>query len=403
MRITVAIFGMCFSKYDFTEKSMLKHKKNKEGTGEAATNSGLRKKALWTIVFVLIAVLTVWAITSQTKNFSFSSFWIFLSDLHIGWTIAAFVAMLLYIFFEGQALLALCKGLGYRRSIGCGYTYSAADIYFSAITPSATGGQPASAFLMMKDGIPGSTVAVALLLNLIMYTFSIIILGLAAFLIAPSMFLNFSFASKVLIIVGIVVQAGLATFFIVLLKKASILRFIGNKALSLLARIRLVRRVEKKKERFNASIDSYEKRVQAIGKQRGMLVKALVYNVLQRGMLIAVTVFAFLAAGGASDLAFDVWSAECMVVLGSNYVPIPGAMGVADGLMLDIFGKLFENGVVATNLELLSRAISFYLCVILCGISFLIRCTQLSLRAKKQQKRESSDTKDLSTTTTEEQ
>ena len=72
-----------------------------------------------------------------------------------------------------------------------------------------------------------------------------------------------------------------------------------------------------------------------------------------------------------------------MVVLGSNYIPIPGAMGVADGLMLDVFAELFGDGVLATNLELLTRSISFYLCVILCGISFLVRCAQQSVRAKR--------------------
>lgn len=361
---------------------MLKDKKSKEGKSGASPTSGIRKKALWTIVFVLVAVLTVWAVTSQTKSFSFRSFWGFLSSLNVGWTFAAFAAMLLYIVFEGTALLAVCQGLGYRRSFGCGYSYSAADIYFSAITPSATGGQPASAYLMLKDGIPGSTVTVALLLNLIMYTFSIIILGIAAFIAAPSVFLHFSLASKILILLGLAMQMGLAAIFILLLRKASVLRFLGNKLLSFLGWIKLIRRVEKKRVKLNASIDAYETCVRSIGKRRGMLFKVLLYNVLQRGMLIAVTVFAFLAAGGAPALSIDVWSAQCMVVLGSNYVPIPGAMGIADGLMLDVFGAFLGDSAMATNLELLSRAISFYLCVILCGISFLLRCAQHSFRTK---------------------
>ena len=338
-------------------------------------SQSLRKKALWTIAFVLIAVLTVWAITSQTKSFSFGSFLDFLGDLHFGWLAAAFGAMFLYIFFEGYALLVICRGLGYKRSIGEGYSYSAADIYFSAITPSATGGQPASALLMVRDGIPGSTVTVALLLNLIMYTFSIIILGGLAFILAPSVFLHFSIASRVLILLGIVMQAGLAMIFILLLRRASILRFLGNKLLSLLAKLRLIRRVEKKRTKLNASIDSYEECVHTLGGRWGLFAKALLFNVLQRGMLIAVALFVFLAAGGAKALSLDVWSAECMVVLGSNYIPIPGAMGVADGLMLDVFAELFGDGVLATNLELL--------CVILCGISFLVRCAQQSVRAKR--------------------
>ena len=80
-----------------------------------------------------------------------------------------------------------------------------------------------------------------------------------------------------------------------------------------------------------------------------------------------------------------------MVVLGSNFVPIPGAMGIADGLLLDVFMELCEGAASATNLELLSRAISFYLCVILCGISFFVRCIQLSARSRKRAAEEKSE------------
>ena len=69
-------------------------------------------------------------------------------------------------------------------------------------------------------------------------------------------------------------------------------------------------------------------------------------------------------------------------------------MGIADGLMLDVFAELCKNGNMPTNLELLSRAISFYLCVILCGISFLIRCAQQSVKAKKAAKKNGDEAAD---------
>ncbi len=55
--------------------------------------------------------------------------------------------------------------------------YSTSDIYFSAITPSAAGGQPASAFYMVRDGMPVSVATSALLLNIVCYTASLDIIG----------------------------------------------------------------------------------------------------------------------------------------------------------------------------------------------------------------------------------
>ena len=93
--------------------------------------------------------------------------------------------MLGFIYFEGEALRVLVRHMGYPAKRSHGFVYSAADVYFSAITPSASGGQPASAYFMLKDGIAGTAVMAALLLNLIMYTLAILTIGLVDILIFP--------------------------------------------------------------------------------------------------------------------------------------------------------------------------------------------------------------------------
>ena len=70
------------------------------------------------------------------------------------------------------------------------------------------------------------------------------------------------------------------------------------------------------------------------------------------------------------------------VVLGSNFVPVPGAMGISDYLMLDAFGNIMDESA-AVNLELLSRSFSFYICVFLCGIATLVGYRMVTRREKK--------------------
>ena len=60
---------------------------------------------------------------------------------------------------------------------------------------------------------------------------------------------------------------------------------------------------------------------------------------------------------------------QSWVIVGSNAVPLPGAVGVADYLFLDGYGALLSDPV---NMELLSRSISFYICVLTCAIVLLI-------------------------------
>lgn len=350
----------------------------------------LKSKLLWTVVFVVIAGLTIWAIVSQ-DGFSFSTFLTFLKSMNPWWLIAAFASMFGYIFFEAKALLTIIRSFGYKKSIGHGMIYASGDIYFSAITPSSTGGQPASAYFMMKDKIPGAAVTVALIANLVLYTFAILIISIVGISLDPKIFFGFGILSKTLILIGATGLIGLGIAFLLILYKSHILHNIGNWLIDFLAKIKLIRKPGRKKERLSNAIRSYKHNVSQLSGKPLVLLRVLIYNILQRACGIAVTLFVFLAAGGAASSAVDVWVSQCMVVVGSNIIPIPGGMGVSDYLLIDALGAIGMDSS-ALYLNMLSRAISFYSCVILCGIAMIIRLITYKVIEKKQQMREARTT-----------
>ena len=95
-----------------------------------------------------------------------------------------------------------------------------------------------------------------------------------------------------------------------------------------------------------------------------------------RGAGLAIT---YLAMGGRGRLAGSIFAMQSYVVIGSNCVPIPGAMGVADYLMLDGFENFLPADLVV-SMELLSRSLSFYICVLLCGMFVFF----MSVRKRKE-------------------
>ena len=206
----------------------------------------MKKGKIWGLVFIALAFLTIWAIISQSKSFSFTQFKNTLFESSAGWMAASVITMLCYIIFEGAAILCIIKAFGYRKGFGKGFLYSAADIYFSAITPSATGGQPASAYFMLKDGIGGAVITISLLLNLIMYTLSLITVGAAGIIIRPSMFLNFNIPGRILIAAGYIVLCGLAAAFYMLIAKPRILERICEFFIRLGKKIHVIKNEDKK-------------------------------------------------------------------------------------------------------------------------------------------------------------
>lgn len=345
--------------------------KNENELRPPTPKSGRNNKLVWGGLSVLIATASIWAVASQSKDLSLRILFHDLSKASPLWLCAAVCCMLGFILFEAYALHSVCRAFGARSTFKRGCIYSAADIYFSAITPSATGGQPASAFLMMRDGISGPVTAAALLLNLSMYALSILTVGLISFILQPNIFLHFSTACQVLIVMGCAVQLGLALFFLLLVRTERLLQKICCGTLRLLGKLHLLRGETQKQKKLRTAMQDYKKCAAMLAGQKRLLWRVFLLNLLQRISQISVTMFVYLAMGNKATHAVGVWAMQSYVVLGSNYVPVPGAMGVADYMMLNGL-NVFLPEHLAVRLELLSRSLSFYICILICGIAVLL-------------------------------
>ena len=178
----------------------------------------MKKKVLWAIFTLCLSILTIFGLF-HNSGLSLSELWTNIKNSSPLWLIPAALCMIGFIFFEGRSLVLIIRTLGYPAKKRRGFLYASADIYFSSITPSATGGQPASAYFMYKDGVSAIEVTVSLILNLTMYTLALVTLGFFTLIFFPGIFLEFNTASKVMILIGIFVMILLAVFFIILLKK----------------------------------------------------------------------------------------------------------------------------------------------------------------------------------------
>lgn len=339
-------------------------------------------KFIWSLLFLLIALASIWVVMTQAKGFSPRHFMEYIRQTRLRWLLAAFGSMLLYISFDALMVRCMLKDFGYPRSFFKCVSYAAADIYFSAITPSATGGQPMEAYFMVKDGIPAAISTVVMLCYLLLYTISIVIVGLLSLILIPSSFLAFTRLSRFFIILGVVAQVALALGYAMLLWNKNLLRKILNWGLKLLVKLHIVHNPERHEQRLQRIMDQYTQAAELLKGHRRLLLKSMLLNLVHRCSQILVTVFCFLAGGGALGLAPKLFAIQANVVMGAYCFPIPGSMGVTDLLMLDGFSSLMSEQQSA-NLEILSRFTSFYICVLLCGVIVLMKYALLRLRKNR--------------------
>ena len=76
------------------------------------------------------------------------------------------------------------------------------------------------------------------------------------------------------------------------------------------------------------------------------------------------------------------FASQCLITIGYNCIPVPGAMGVADYLMVDGFTSLIGRAD-AFRVDMMSRGLSFYICVAVSGIITLIGYIMLRRRKKR--------------------
>lgn len=329
-----------------------------------------KKKIFWAIASVFIAGLSIWAVISQSRNFSFATLKSFISGADKGWLIASFVCTFGFIWFEGFALVRIARHFGYKTNALDGTVYGGADVYFSAITPSASGGQPASAYFMMKDGIPGYATTVALLINLVMYTLALLTVGIVSIIFKYPMLKNFSVLSRFFIGIGIVVLIFLALVFYMLLRKGKILYGICDAVIGLMEKIHVIRHGDKLRKKLRNTMAEYQECSNSITGQTGFLAEIFFWNLMQRMSQLLVSFMIFMSMGEGVKKAVDVSVIQCFVAMGSNCVPIPGAMGVADYIMIDGFKQLVGDN--AANMELLCRGVTFYGSVLTSALIILI-------------------------------
>lgn len=347
----------------------------------------MKKKVLWAVITFILSVLTIYTLF-YNSGLSLTELWQDIKEASPIWLIPAALCMLGYIFFEGRSLVLILRTLGYPAKKRRGFLYASADIYFSSITPSATGGQPASAYFMHKDGISAVAVTVSLILNLTMYTLAIIALGLLSLICFPQIFIEFEFPCKIMILIGILAMILLTVFFIILLKRQSLVLSLGNLIVTIIRKLHFKKSADRFKQHLDTMIENYNECVVTLAGRKQLLVKTFFLNLLQRMSQILVTVFCYYAMHGKILDGLTIFAIQTYVVMGSNFIPVPGAVGISEFLMYFGYTMLLSDEA-AYSLAILGRGISFYTCSFISIITVISGYIILKLKSNKHKYEES--------------
>ena len=304
------------------------------------------------------------------RDKDFGQVWQVIASSSKIWFLVAAACMTLYIFCGGWAIRVLMKGRGKHVSIWQCFKYSFVEFYFSALTPSSSGGQPVQLIYMRKDGFGLSDSTVVLAAITALYKASFLIITAVLFL------LNISFIAEPissvwpLVIIGLVLNLGLIGILIMLLFSTKILGFFARKVISIGAKLHLVKDVEAKTKSFEKSLENYHECAKFFMENKLLVLKTLGVLALQRFSLLIIPYLVYRSFGLSGYTLLQILATQCLLNLCVEMMPLPGAVGISEAVFLMLFTPIFTEANVTTAV-LLSRGISFYLMVIVAGIALM--------------------------------
>lgn len=292
--------------------------------------------------------------------------------------------MFLFILSESYIIKVLLNSLGKSISIGRCVKYSFIGFYFSSITPSASGGQPAQVYYMKKDGINVSLSSLTLLITTALYQLVMLLIGGVMFLWKADFVTENVKGIGILLVYGVAINLILLGFIFAVIFSDKVVRRFVLWCARLFHKIKIVKNLKKVEITIDEQIEEYRQGAQHIRKHPKAVLKAFGATIIQLGSLTLVPFFIYKAFGLNEYSVIEIVAVQSLLTIAVSSLPLPGAVGASEGGFLLLFKLFFGANLVLPGM-LLSRGVSYYAMLLISGAVMII--AQICMGRKKQNAR----------------
>lgn len=286
-----------------------------------------------------------------------------------------------------MAVVVMCEALNIRRCLifleekvtlrQC-IVYSFVGIFFSAVTPAATGGQPMQLYFMCKDKVKASSGVLTLLLDLAGLQFAAVFASTLAYVLYFDYINSTLGRAKPIFLIGIFLNTALCILVIMaVFSKSIIYRLIDGSAW-------LIGCISKKKadsfaKKALSEVDRYKKGAEIL-KSKRIIFKSLITNIIRMVSLSSVPFWIYEAFRLKGDSFIKICAMQASLYISGAALPLPGNLGIGEGGFLIFFKHIFPGDLIESGM-ILSRGISFYMMFTLSG--FIVICEYLKRKNRK--------------------
>lgn len=327
-----------------------------------------KKSQLLGIGFMLILMIA--SIMYVLKDESINSVMAAIHSVKAGYILIAIALMLGYIICEGINIWITMRALNKKTSVKDCIEYGFVGFYFSSITPSSSGGQPAQVYFMNRKGISITSSSLGLMILLFAHQLVVMLYGLIALFIKPEFMVSHKAGFHLLLAYGLISNAIILFGILFLIFSPKLVFKILNTMGKLLYKIRIIKNKDKLREKISQSLEEYERGAIYMKENPKILLYVILVTILQITMLFAIPYVIYLGFGLRKFSMMDLILTQAILNIAVSSLPLPGAVGASESVFVDMFRNFFGSLVVPGML--LTRIANFYIVLIISGIVSLI-------------------------------
>ena len=274
------------------------------------------------------------------------------------WLIPGIALVAFFIWGESIIIWYMMRSSGIQLKKRTCFLFSSVGLFFSCITPSASGGQPMQIYYMKKEKISIPVSTVILMIVTITYKLVLVVIGIGIAIFGRGFLHKYLEGILPVFYLGLALNIFCVTFMTILVFHPLLAKAIMVKGMKLLERLHLVKKKDGRLKKLEDSMDTYRNTAAYLKNNPFVIVKVIGITFIQRMALFAVTWFVYQAFGLHGTGFWEILFLQAVISVSVDMLPLPGGMGISETLFLNIFSPVF-GGLLLPGM-VLSRGLGYY-------------------------------------------
>ncbi len=352
--------------------------RRRAGKGSKGMKQGVKR--LLSGLFIILSVAAVFIIAFS--NAELSDAWKALGSLDFRWLAGLFLCSAGYVFFDALATWRCLRSQGFSIGLFRTLNINTIGLYYSNITPGASGGQPMQVNCFRKAGIPVGNGTSAVTVRLISNQFMVCLLSLLLLVFNHDFVLRELEGAIWFVRIGWLINFAVVPLMLLAAFRRNLVHSLACRLIGLLAKLRLVRDREGALRKTEETLDTYHSVCRTLLSSPSQVLFQCLCSALSFLALTGSIVFVYHAFGLAGVPWYRILTISFLLFVSASYTPLPGASGAQEGGFLFYFRNVFTGGTSGLAL-LVWRFFTYYLFLFVGVFTLLAEKLALQRSARK--------------------